>query len=897
VSATATRGDAAWRTPTATPGFDPGDYLKAALTRTAFAPQAALSADLTGVVHHDGVLVDALLTTDHTHLLVQQNDGKIAVYKLRTAPDGVNRFPALVLEHGTSTDGMALGANDTRLATWQNAGKGIPQMTVRIWDLTDGKQIQEIELRDDTRFYAENGARWNKTGTELAVWTRAGVIEVWDTRTNTRRFEINSPGLVWGTAWNPAETRLLAWTTNTGVRLYDAATGQHLATLGQRGATLNATWSADGQHILSAGTDGLAALWDGQTGAPLDLFHHGQYRAGYPDPHIEVWSLAWSQQAGRVFTGTISGQIRAWQHTAVSGVTGSVQEKPAAFLDAGSLVIEMEANADGSRVFFRTQALQAALWDGWSRAPFFVSGKPGRPNSGMSLLAVWDAYGVIVYSTDDGAPLAQLDHPVKEGAVRMAIWLADDLLLSSTEGGYGRLWRLAYQKAPTRTRVPSATPTSPQSRVRYAPLAAGPRSASYPLKAGMVVGQTFVALEKTIDGVEVGLIGGSFGGTAQLAVKTLDGKILATQERFVPPDTGEMSAITFNPPIAVTPGQTYRLEVTGIRTEPVTIELTNDAYAHGYAYAIEPVWGVMVTTYQVLYDMRFKVDQAPLAELQARETHAAVWQTIIPPTKTAVYATGTAARQQEDTILTATAAALATRSTLLGVPPEVAVGLRIGENGSLVSSFEMQPGQKLQFIVGVERCCYVFDRVEVKARWSVAPVSGSPDGASIDPETGLFRVAENAPPNAAYTVRAILPDGSPLTTTIHIYTPRSNPFVGQWEEDAQIACSSGSFVAPLDPLRELIFRANGTMSVTWSPFEVYFDYGGTYRFDTTSGQFSFQARQINYLPAKLDTEGAYLLDSQGRLILKDVWMGVPQYASNAPVNCGHRFVRRGTASR
>lgn len=119
------------------------------------------------------------------------------------------------------------------------------------------------------------------------------------------------------------------------------------------------------------------------------------------------------------------------------------------------------------------------------------------------------------------------------------------------------------------------------------------------------------------------------------------------------------------------------------------------------------------------------------------------------------------------------------------------------------------------------------------------------------------------------------------------------PLVGLWREEVQFACGSGAEVPPAIPIGELDIRGDGTLAVTWYPFEVYHDYWATYVADLSQQTFRFQVTGGNYIPPDIDGEGHVTVDAQGRLLLTELWLGSPK--SNAgPVGCGHRFHRFGT---
>ncbi len=206
---------------------------------------------------------------------------------------------------------------------------------------------------------------------------------------------------------------------------------------------------------------------------------------------------------------------------------------------------------------------------------------------------------------------------------------------------------------------------------------------------------------------------------------------------------------------------------------------------------------------------------------------------------------------------------------------------------SMDQSVGMQPGTTHAFSLGVLECCYSFVPVEACATWSVHPA----EGASIDPDTGLLTVDPTTPSGSVFTVSADVENGRRVVSVeVHVFTPQDNPLVGIWKEEAQFACGTGEEAAPEKPIRELRFQADGSFSVTWTPFEVYKDYWGTYTYDLEQGTLELGITGGNYIPDDVDGSGLFSLDEQGRLILRDMWLGSP-HEGTGPANCGHRFAR------
>lgn len=195
----------------------------------------------------------------------------------------------------------------------------------------------------------------------------------------------------------------------------------------------------------------------------------------------------------------------------------------------------------------------------------------------------------------------------------------------------------------------------------------------------------------------------------------------------------------------------------------------------------------------------------------------------------------------------------------------------------------LQPGQSNDFDLGTLECCYFFTPVDACAVFSIDPV----DGATIDPASGLFTVAADTPSGTVYTVTADIEEGRRLMTTeVYVYTPEAAPLVGFWSEVTQLSCGGGE--VPADPsIAELWFKADGTFSVTWFPFELYFDYWGTYTFDLAAGTLNLVVEGGNFVPPDIDGDGTFSVVG-GDLVLSDIWLG-SHGNFMGDVACGHRF--------
>jgi hypothetical protein len=115
----------------------------------------------------------------------------------------------------------------------------------------------------------------------------------------------------------------------------------------------------------------------------------------------------------------------------------------------------------------------------------------------------------------------------------------------------------------------------------------------------------------------------------------------------------------------------------------------------------------------------------------------------------------------------------------------------------------------------------------------------------------------------------------------------TNPLWGRWREIAWVDCASGQEQSPDDPIRELVFLSDGTLTVTWHPIETYVDYQGTYE-SSEAGAMKIVITWSAYEPGDFDGEGTYQIDGGGNLRLADMWLGSPKDTQGLD-GCGHRF--------
>jgi hypothetical protein len=114
----------------------------------------------------------------------------------------------------------------------------------------------------------------------------------------------------------------------------------------------------------------------------------------------------------------------------------------------------------------------------------------------------------------------------------------------------------------------------------------------------------------------------------------------------------------------------------------------------------------------------------------------------------------------------------------------------------------------------------------------------------------------------------------------------SMPWTGCWKELAQLDCETGQQIEPAEEIEEFRLTSEGKFSVTWSAFEFYVDYAGSYEIDEKDGTITLSMG--GNAPLNVDGQGNITITEGGELLLEDMWLGA-RYPDNATQACGHIF--------
>ncbi|MBK9071739.1 MAG: hypothetical protein IPL79_12165 [Myxococcales bacterium] len=223
----------------------------------------------------------------------------------------------------------------------------------------------------------------------------------------------------------------------------------------------------------------------------------------------------------------------------------------------------------------------------------------------------------------------------------------------------------------------------------------------------------------------------------------------------------------------------------------------------------------------------------------------------------------------------------------------------VGTNYTWVQILGAKPGESLPFSLSAGNYDGSFARHDFPSQ--CASWTATYQGSLQALPDGVLHVAPDAISGAEYRVVGTLRDGSsePPTVgkTVYVYSDSDDaaPLRHSWREEAQISCADGSRIenAP-SGIPELVFYVNGEFSVTWTPFEVYYDYFSTFTFDAKTATLALAPPSSgNNVPNDFEGESGSIefLDDH-TIQISSVWFGSQDSDEPTTPTCGYVFSRR-----
>jgi hypothetical protein len=200
---------------------------------------------------------------------------------------------------------------------------------------------------------------------------------------------------------------------------------------------------------------------------------------------------------------------------------------------------------------------------------------------------------------------------------------------------------------------------------------------------------------------------------------------------------------------------------------------------------------------------------------------------------------------------------------------------------------EVQPGEVLAAQPMYVRAPHDFQPVPPPCvdGWGLSP--GAP--ALLDPASGIGAVAQDAPDGATFNLMAQV-GAQTVQGQVRVVDPARHPLKGVWRQVGEIACGGSAQRVPARPLRELRFTGSNIFTATWTPFESYVDYSGTFSFDVPGKDLVLSITGGNDVPAQTQARLRATFDSEGALIVSALPGGTRN--PRDPAVCEMVFERR-----
>lgn len=136
--------------------------------------------------------------------------------------------------------------------------------------------------------------------------------------------------------------------------------------------------------------------------------------------------------------------------------------------------------------------------------------------------------------------------------------------------------------------------------------------------------------------------------------------------------------------------------------------------------------------------------------------------------------------------------------------------------------------------------------------------------AELSTDRRNLTIRPDAPPGSEIVLRYTV-KGEPVVARLRVVARDAVVLTGRWGQIEAAGCES------IEPVRELEFGPE-RFSVTFTPFESYKDYWGSYTFDPQDGALRLTVTGGNMVPPSLDLEGTVRIED-GHLVLENMFLG------------------------
>jgi WD40 repeat protein len=321
---------------------------------------------------HTGPVRTVAVSEDGARAVSGSDDGTVRVWDLTTG-----RQQATLTGHTDWVRAVAVSQDGARAVSGSDDG------TVRVWDLTTGTEQTALTGHAGEVF----SVALTPDGTRAVSGGDDGTVRVWDLTAD--REEAAATGWIFSTAVTGDNARAVSGGSDGTLRVWDLATRREQATLtGHTRPVFGVALTPDGNRAVSGGSDRTVRVWDLTTGNEQAAL------TGHTRP---VWSVAITPDGALAVSGSGDGTVRVWDLTtgkeqaALTGQAGEVFS--VALTPDGTRAVS--GGSDGTlRIWDLTTGTEQAVLSGHTRPVWSVGITPDGAlavsGSGDGTVRVWD---------------------------------------------------------------------------------------------------------------------------------------------------------------------------------------------------------------------------------------------------------------------------------------------------------------------------------------------------------------------------------------------------------------------------------------------------------------------------------------------------------------------------
>ncbi|KAJ7441009.1 hypothetical protein B0H11DRAFT_2292493 [Mycena galericulata] len=242
------------------------------------------------LLKHDMGIKSVCFSPDGVQAITGSDDNTVRIWDLSTGKElhKLEGHEGSVNSVSFSPDGL-------------HAISGSDDNTVRIWDVSTGEQLHKLEGHEDT----VNSVSFSPDGLRAISGSDDNTVRIWDVSTGEQLHELEGhEGIVTSVSFSPDGLRAISASDDSTVRIWDVSTREQLHKLeGHERRVNTVSFSPDGLRAISASDDSTVRIWDVSTGEQLHKLEGHE---------MTVNSVSFSPDGLRAISGSWDTTVCIW---------------------------------------------------------------------------------------------------------------------------------------------------------------------------------------------------------------------------------------------------------------------------------------------------------------------------------------------------------------------------------------------------------------------------------------------------------------------------------------------------------------------------------------------------------------------------------------------------------